>query len=139
MQKGKKVLCYFLYLRFFTSPVKVCVPGPTWRPVLAVPLQFSSTPGAAPAHTPIGCYLTGCCCLLAQRASCGPLAVSAGGRGCQFRRDALGAPLPPRARQPGAEPAALHVRNTLLVRQRHLQGGGSLPGAQRNSRKKTNE
>lgn len=51
-------------------------------------------------------YLICRACLLVQRASWGPLTVGAGGRGCQFRRDALGAPLPPRARRTGAEPAA---------------------------------
>lgn len=59
--------------------------------------------------------------------SCGPFGVRAGGRGCQFCRDALGAPLPPRAHRASAQPAAiLHIRHTLVGCHCHLQGCGSL-------------
>lgn len=75
-------------------------------------------------------YLICSSCLQAVNASCGPFSVRAGGRGCQFCRDALGASLPPHAHWSGAELAALHVSYTFMGCHRHLQGSGSLSGTQ---------
>lgn len=137
VKKGIQTCCYFKLFHIYGGSVcnwsNVAASGCCFC-ATAEPAQISSIPGFTGRpqsdYGTIRRYLVCGACLLAQRASWGPLTVGAGGRGCQFRRDALGAPLPPRARQTRAEPAALHVRNPLLVRHRHLQGGGSLSGAQ---------
>lgn len=124
--RRKLVCCYYSFARPELTCGKVAPLQGSPLFYLPAELHFLFTC----EHVMIPSYLICSSCLLAVCASCGPFRVRAGGWGCQFCRDALGASLPPRARYTRAEPAALHIRYTLVGCHRHLQGRGSLSETQ---------